>query len=266
MVKGDMTAQSHRSDPGLLGWRTLEQDHRSLAELLRPGHSVLDVGCGTGAITAGIARAVTPEGYVVGVDRDEALLDIARTEHAEIENLRFECGDATALKYQGRFDIVTSARTLQWIAEPRLAIESMKQAARSGGAVVVLDYNHTQNQWEPEPPPEFRVCYEAFLAWRQANGWDNEMADHLPDLFRSAGLVGVSSSAQDEVLKRGEPAFAWQSFLWTGALEHVAKPLVAAGFCTEAQLNEALESYNSWVKAELVQQTLALRVTIGIVP
>ncbi|HEX4032685.1 MAG TPA: methyltransferase domain-containing protein [Terracidiphilus sp.] len=261
-----MPAQSHRSDPRILGWRTLEKDHRCLAELLRPGFSVLDVGCGTGAITAGIARAVKPEGHVVGVDRDEGLLEIARTEHAEIKNLQFNCGDATALKFRAQFDIVTSARVLQWIAEPRLAIENMRQAAKGGGVVVVLDYNHTQNQWEPEPPPEFRVCYDAFLAWRRANGWDNEMADHLPELFRSAGLASISSCAQDEVVKRGEPEFAWQSYLWTGTLQHVAEQLVAAGFCTEAQLQIAREVYDPWVRTELVQQTLAMRATIGVVP
>jgi SAM-dependent methyltransferase len=261
-----MPAQLHRSDPRLLAWRTLERDHRCLAELLRPGLSVLDVGCGTGAITAGIAQAVKPEGCVVGVDRDEVLLEMARTEHAGIENLQFECGDATALKYRARFDIVTSARALQWIAEPRLVIENMKQAAKRGGVVVVLDYNHTQNQWEPEPPPEFRVCYEAFLSWRRANGWDNEMADHLPELFRSAGLASVSSCAQDEVMKRGQPEFAWQSFLWSGTLQHLTPQLVAAGFCTEIQLEQAHEKYDSWVRTELVKQTLALRATIGRVP
>lgn len=261
-----MPAQLHQSDPRILGWRTLEQDHRCLAELLRPGFFVLDVGCGTGTITAGMARAVNPGGHVVGVDRDEALLAMARAEHAGMENLQFELGDATALSFHARFDIVTSARALQWMAEPGVAIENMKRAAKRGGRVVVLDYNHAQNQWEPEPPAEFKVCYDAFLAWRRANGWDNEMADHLPALFRSAGLVSVSSRAQDEAMKRGEPEFAWQSYLWSGTLQHVARQLIAAGFCTESQLQEAQEKYNAWVKTGLVRQTLAMRATVGIVP
>lgn len=227
---------------------------------------MLDVGCGSGAITAGIAQAVEPEGYVVGVDRDDALLEIARTEHNEIENLRFEHGDATALKFRAQFDIVTSARALQWIAKTGLVIANMRQAAKRGGIVVVLDYNHTQNQWEPEPPAEFKVCYDAFLAWRQANGWDNEMADHLPGLFQSAGLASVSSRAQDEVLKRGEPEFPWQSYLWSGTLQQVANQLIAAGFCTAVQLEKARERYDSWVRTELIKQTLAMRATIGIAP
>ena len=197
IVDSDMPAQSHRSDSRLLGWRTLERDHRCLAELLRSGLSVLDVGCGTGAINAGIARAVKPGGHVIGVDREEALLEIARTEHVGIENLQFEYADAAYLGFCERFDIVTSARALQWMAEPGLVVEKMKQAAKRGGVVLVLDYNHIQNQWDPEPPPEFRVFYDAFLAWRQANGWDNEMAGHLIGLFRSAGLARSRTRLQN---------------------------------------------------------------------
>src|SRR6516164_2145961 len=107
-----MPAQSHRSDPRILGRRTLQRDHRCLAELLRPGLAVLDVGCGTGAITAGAAKAVGPHGHVVGIDRDEALLELARAEHAMIPNLRFEYGDVTTLTFGTEFDIVTAARTL----------------------------------------------------------------------------------------------------------------------------------------------------------
>lgn len=261
----NMPAQSHRSGPRILGWRTLEQDHRCLAELLGPGLSVLDIGCGTGAITAGIARAVEPGGYALGIDRDEVLLDGARTEHSAIENLQFERGDATALNIHARFDVVTSARALQWIADPRLALENMKKAAKSGGLVVVLDYNHTQNQWDPEPPSEFRACYQAFLAWRQANGWDNEMADHLPELFQSVGLTNVVSRAQNEVVQRDDPGFAMRSSLWTETLEHLGGKLVAAALCTQLELEEAREKYGSWVRTTLVKQTLALRATIGTV-
>ena len=102
-------AQSHRSDPRILGRRTLERDHRALARLLRPGLSVLDVGCGTGAITAGIARAVGVQGHVVGVDRDERLLQLAREGYRECSNLQFQPGDATSLSYRAQFDIITAA-------------------------------------------------------------------------------------------------------------------------------------------------------------
>ena len=83
-----MSDQSHQSEPRILSRRTLQADHRRLAAVLRPGMSVLDAGCGTGAITADIARMVGPEGHVLGIDRDESLLVQARQEHHAIPNPR----------------------------------------------------------------------------------------------------------------------------------------------------------------------------------
>jgi SAM-dependent methyltransferase len=258
-----MHAQSHQSDPRILGRRTLRGDHRYLATLLQPGFAVLDIGCGTGSITSGIARAVGPQGYVVGVDRDAGLLELARREHRTLANLHFENGDATSLSFRARFDIVTAARTLQWIAEPGLAVSNMRQAAKPSGMLVVLDYNHARNDWKPDPPLEFSRFYGAFLAWRQTNQWDNEMADRLPELFRSAGLLDVESHVQDEVVGRGEPEFAERTALWSEVIENVGEQIARAGLCTVSQLREARGCYESWVKTDLVRQTLSMRAVTG---
>jgi SAM-dependent methyltransferase len=258
-----LNAQSHRSDPRILGRRTLERDHRALARLLRPGLSVLDVGCGTGAITAGIARAVGAEGRVVGVDRDERLLELAREKHRACSNLQFEQADATTLSHRAQFDIVTAARTLQWISEPGLAISKMKEAAKPGGLLVILDYNHTKSEWAPDPPPAFRHFYRAFLDWRAANGWDNEMGDHLPGLFRQVGLLDIRSEIEDEIAARGDADFVERAALWSEVIENLGEPISKAGFCTESELETARESYSAWVETDLEKQTLALRAVIG---
>ena len=262
----DMPAQPHRSDPRILGRRTLARDHRALAAVLQPGFSVLDVGCGTGSISAGIAWAVGPRGSVIGVDHDSVLLDLARAGHARIPNLRFERGDATTLDFQHQFDIVTASRTLQWISDPAMAIANLKRAAKPGGKLVILDYNHVDNQWTPDPPAEFQHFYRAFLAWRRANRWDNEMADHLPELFHSAGLVEVQSLLQDEIVERGDADFQERSAIWSDVIENVGAQLVVAGLCRQAELEEARDHYRAWAKTDLTKQTLALRAVIGTVP
>src|SRR5579871_6558146 len=108
-----MSQQSHRSDPRILNRRTLQRDHSYLAQILRPGMSVLDAGCGTGAITAGIAKAAGPQGTVIGIDRDEANLAVALQEQPGIDNLRFEREDILSLdaesRFHTKFDIVTAA-------------------------------------------------------------------------------------------------------------------------------------------------------------
>ena len=262
-----MAQQSHQSDPRILNRRTLERDHRRLAQLLRPGMTVLDVGCGTGAITAGIAKAVGPRGIAVGVDRDEANLAIGREEHRDIPNLRFENSDVLTLgdHFQSRFDIVTAARTLQWISNPDQAIRNMKNAAKPGGRLVILDYNLELTSWEPEPPAAFRKFYRAFLDWRVANNWDNRMAGRLPVLLQSAGLTEIEIHASDEVVERGDPNFfdSYASGIWLYVIQSLGQQLVQAGFLGEAERRRAEEEYDRYVKSTLGRQTHSMATVEG---
>jgi SAM-dependent methyltransferase len=258
-------SESHRSSTQILNRRTLEHDHRVLGEMLRPGMSVLDCGCGTGAITIGIARAVGTTGRVVGLDRDEMLIEQARSELSR-KNLQFVAGDISLWQSVEQFDIVTAARTLQWIARPEDALRHMAAVCRRGGWLVVLDYSHRRNGCEPEPPQEFMRVYDAFLRWREANGWDNEMADHLPDLFEEIGLEEIRAIDQDEISIRGEPDFAIRSRLWVDSLDNLAEPLAASRFCEETELRQAQRVYAEWVETTLERQILALKAVVGRVP
>jgi SAM-dependent methyltransferase len=201
---------------------------------------------------------------VTGIDRDAALLELARGEHGALANLHFELGDATALPYSARFDIVTAARTLQWIAVPGRAIASMRGALKPGGLLVVLDYNHADNAWTPAPPPEFARFYQAFLAWREANGWDNRMGDHLPALCNEAGLARVESSVEDEVAERGSPEFEIRAALWSEVIENLGGEVASAGYCSPEELHTARERYVEWAATGLRVQRLALRAVSGV--
>lgn len=254
-----MAEQTHQSDPRILNRRTVERNHRYLAELLKPGMSVLDIGCGTGAITAGIAKAVGAGGRVVGVDRDESLLQLAREQHRDLENLRFEYRDVLSLEYQQCFDVVTAARAVQWMSDPAAAIACMKRAARRGGHIVVLDYNHDNNSLEPEPPSSFRRFYQAFLDWRKANGWDNRMADSLPGLFQSAGLLDIEVHACDEIATRGDPDCS----LWIQVIEGLGPQIAAANFLSEPERLAAERDYRDWAASTLQKQTLQMRTVTG---
>jgi SAM-dependent methyltransferase len=243
--------------------RTLERDHRALARLLTPGLDVLDVGCGSGAITVGVARAVAPGGEVLGIDVNSELISLAEQAGAEEPNLHFAATDIRRLDPEQTFDVVTAARVLQWLADPQVALSAMVAATRPGGHVVVLDYNHAELLWEPDPPPSFHRFYRAFLEWRDEAGMDNHMADHLGALFSAAGLEQVTISDEAEITRRDDPDFATRVALWAEVIATRGHQLVGDGKISEAERAEAEREFRTWIADRCRRQVLTLKAVVG---
>ena len=87
-------------------WRTAANSAAYLLDSLRPGMTLLDVGCGPGTITVDLAGQV-PHGHVVRVDRSAEVVEQARAHAsaAEVVNVTFEPADLYRLPYgDGEFD------------------------------------------------------------------------------------------------------------------------------------------------------------------
>jgi len=248
---------------GILNARTLGAGHRRLAEMLRPGLSVLDVGCGTGAITRGIAEAVAPNGRVLGIDINTGLIEEARGAHGGVAGLAFEVCDVYRLPCHEMFDIVTAARALQWLAAPSDALRMMANAARPGGRVLVLDYNHEKIAWTPDPPISMRMFYAAFLRWRADAGMDNAIADHLVEMLSSVGLSDVAATVQHEGTRRGDPDFPGRVGIWAEVAASRGHQMVADGVVTEGQRAQAEAEYREWIRDRAEAQTLYLVAVEG---
>ena len=259
-------ARPSEGGPSILSARTLRTAHRRLAALLRPGQSVLDVGCGPGAITRGMAEAVGPTGRVIGADLNPHLIDEARRTHGGVPGLTFEQCDVYGLPWQEEFDIVTTARVLQWLARPLDALRMMTRAAKPGGTVVALDYNHEKAVWVPERPPAMQAFYAAFLRWRADAGLDNAIADHLAEMFKAAGLLDVVESKQVEVTRRGDPDFAMRPAMWAQTASFHGRRMVEDGAITEPVRAAAEAEIVEWTRTEAQSQTLYLIAVEGVRP
>jgi trans-aconitate methyltransferase len=103
-----------------------------LLPLLDPksGERILDIGCGTGHLTAQIAECGA---QVVGIDRSPEMAAAARTGYP---NLQFEVADARNVPYRSEFDAVFSNATLHWIPESELVVQNVWTALRPGGRFV----------------------------------------------------------------------------------------------------------------------------------
>lgn len=98
---------------------------------LQAEERILDVGCGTGHLTAQIAASGAK---VIGLDSSAAMIETAQ---AAYPNLAFKQADATNFSFAEPFDAVFSNAALHWVLQAEDAVQCMSQALRSGGRFVM---------------------------------------------------------------------------------------------------------------------------------
>ncbi len=228
--------------------RTLPHSHATLAGLLAPGTSVLDVGSGPGTLTAEIARRVHPA-PVVGMDIDREMVRAAEAAHPPnaVPNLVFYVADIRESGWEGEFALAAATRVLQWLPDPGVAVARMARAVVPGGLVVLRDYDHTRAEWTDEPA-EWTAFYAAFLAWRAASALDNAIARRLPGLVDAARLVRAGVTPEITTVRAGEPDFFRVAGMWRMMIESRGPHLVRAGHLTESQRASALAAYTAWMQ------------------
>ncbi|HSV59012.1 MAG TPA: methyltransferase domain-containing protein [Variovorax sp.] len=100
-----------------------------------PGQRVLDVACGTGALTLAVAGRVRPGGTVLGLDANPEMLAVARRKNADIE---WHQGRAESLPFaDGSFDAAVSQFGLMFFDDRVAALHEMRRVLRPGGCLAV---------------------------------------------------------------------------------------------------------------------------------
>ncbi len=126
--------------PGFRERRNQESLALLLARLaINGGESVLEIGCGTGALTLPLAEAVGEHGRVVAVDISEPMLGAARQRIGErgLTNVTLQLGDAQVHALEpGAFDLATSRMGVMFFADPAAAFRNIGGALKSGGRLV----------------------------------------------------------------------------------------------------------------------------------
>jgi len=108
-----------------------------------PTHaSVLDVGCGTGSLSAAILEGV-PGSRVTGIDPSPEFVE-KTSARLQTPRARFEIGDATRLSFPDAiFDASLACLVLNFVPDSALAVAEMKRVTKAGGRVgaCVWDYS-----------------------------------------------------------------------------------------------------------------------------
>ena len=105
---------------------------RDLLTLLMPkaGEHILDVGCGTGQLTAEIAKSGAE---VIGLDQSPQMIAAAKHNFPDIS---FEVADIAVTAYDNEFDAAFSNAALHWVRNQQGAIAAIARALKPGGRLV----------------------------------------------------------------------------------------------------------------------------------
>ena len=113
------------------------------AAKVEPGNHVLDVACGTGALSMVASDIVGANGKTVGIDINDCMLQIARLKSSSIEWIN---APAEALPFDdNRFDCVVSQFGLMYFEDKEGAVGEMHRVVKQGGSIAVIVWDALEN-------------------------------------------------------------------------------------------------------------------------
>ena len=231
--------------------RTADDSAAYLLPHLKPGLSLLDVGCGPGTITGDLAARVDP-GRVTAVDQFGEVLEVARAEvqRRNLSNVSFATADVHRLEFpDDSFDVVHAHQVLQHVADPVGALREMRRVCRPGGIVAARDADYAGFVWYPRLPA-LDLWLDLYEKAARANRGEPDAGRRLLSWALEAGFTDIAPTGS--LWCYATPATRqWWGGMWAERILHsgVARELLRLGLATPAQLEEISAAWRAWAAA-----------------
>jgi SAM-dependent methyltransferase len=226
-----------------LGQRALE----ALAP--RPGESVLDIGCGGGDTALDLARAVAPDGTVVGIDLSAAVLAFAQRAARGNERIRFVQADAQVFPFEpASFDATFSRFGVMFFADPTAAFINIRRSLRPNGRLAFVCWRALEeNQLDILPlraasahlPPQLAHDPNAPGPFAFAD------PDRVRGILERAGFEEIEITARDEKVGSGDLETTLAVCSRVGALGKILRENPKLRATTLPAVRSALAAYDS---------------------
>jgi ubiquinone/menaquinone biosynthesis C-methylase UbiE len=229
-------------------WRTADNSAAYLLPHLRPGSTLLDVGCGPGSLTIDLARRTAP-GRVIGIDlSDEVVAEAeAAATTAGVANVSFLAGDFRSARLEAAsFDVVHAHQVLQHLRDPVGALAAMGGLIRAGGLVAVRDSDYSGMTWAPASPHLDRWL-QIYLAVTRRNGAEANAGRWLLAWTRAAGFTDITYTSSTWTFATEETR-RWWAGLWAERTvgSSFAEQAVAYGIATADELAGVSAGWREW--------------------
>lgn len=172
---------------------------------LKPGNSVLDVGCGIGDRAADMAKIVGSEGRIVGTDISSAMIDACRGRHSDSGlPLEFHIANATGQPFpDASFDRIRTERVLLYVKDTIAAFNEFGRLLKDDGMLMVVDFDFDAQVFAHKDKAVTRkiveYCSDSFPCGRIGS----ELFGHFKDFgFHDVTVKGVSYICSLEFTKR----------------------------------------------------------------
>ncbi len=191
---------------------------------IRPGMSVLDVGCGPGHATMDLAELATESGRVYAVDESALFLHNLheRVQGRRRRNVQRVLGDVQKLPELlpdlcvggGTVDFAYARWVLCFVTDPEAVVEGVAAVLKRGGRWAIQDYfNYESMTLAPRVEAFSRVIRAVAGSWRDRGG-DPDVMGRIPGLLRKHGLEVVHFSVNQRIATPDSSIWAWPDSFW----------------------------------------------------
>jgi ubiquinone/menaquinone biosynthesis C-methylase UbiE len=195
--------------------------HTYLTDMaLSQGARVLEVGCGTGAVTRVLATW-PGVGETIGADPSPVFVAKARELAEGLSTLSFQEADGRSLPFADNgFDAVVFHTTLCHVPEPEVMLHGAVRILRPGGCLAVFEGDYATGTLATKAGDPLEACAEAFREYFVHDPW---LVRRLPALVQAAG-VHIECVRSYGYVETSKPGFMLPSWVDLGA-----DALVASG-------------------------------------
>ncbi|MGQ0772628.1 MAG: class I SAM-dependent methyltransferase [Nitrososphaerota archaeon] len=212
---------------------------------LRSGNQVLDLACGTGAVTKKILAKIGKKGHVIGIDSSSAAIKIAKKWVAGKSNVYFVVSDAENLPLYEKFDVVTCQYALFFFPNAHKVLQNIKHCLKEDGMLALTVHGARDSV------PYFSSILDVATKF---------IPDYIPSSAPDLDRFGTETKLKKAIIDAGftnvkiyQYVFSYSpgsfSKYWADYLKYLAKPL-------KEKINRLSPTQQNKMKSQIKQKTL----------
>lgn len=209
---------------------------------VRPGQTVLDVGCGPGHAALDLAQIVGPTGRVIGIDESAPFLKQLhdQAQARRLSNVTRVLGDVQQIgnllsTERGKIDLAYARWLLCFVPDPEAVVAGLASLLRPGGRFAIQDYFNYEYSLTLAPRTQaFEIVIAAVgKSWRSRGG-DPDIVGRLPAILLKHGFRIDHLDVNQRIARPGHTMWHWPTSFWDSFVPR----LVETNFISESQMRD----------------------------